>query len=68
MPIFLSCQQKKDEGSMEDFNEGLKVFDKEGNGFIDSAELRYVLTSLGKYKKGESKYCSPNFISFIRNC
>ena len=48
LPIFLSCQQKKEEGTMEDFVEGLKVFDKEGNGFINSAELRHVLTSLGK--------------------
>lgn len=49
LPIFLSCQQKKEEGSMEDFIEGLKVFDKEGNGFINSAELRHVLTSLGEW-------------------
>lgn len=48
LPIFLSCQQKKDTGSMEDFIEGLRVFDKDGNGFINSAELRHVLTSLGK--------------------
>ena len=48
LPIYLSCQAKKEQGSMEDFIEGLKVFDKEGNGFINSAELRHVLTSLGK--------------------
>ena len=48
LPIFLSCQQKKESGSMEDFIEGLRVFDKDGNGFINSAELRHVLTSLGE--------------------
>ena len=48
LPIFLSCQGKKEQGTMEDFIEGLRVFDKDGNGFINSAELRHVLTSLGK--------------------
>ena len=47
LPIYLSARQKKDQGSMEDFIEGLKVFDKESNGLINSAELRHVLTSLG---------------------
>ena len=47
LPCFLSCSQKKEQGSMEDFIEGLRVFDKDGNGFINSAELRHVLTSLG---------------------
>ena len=50
LPIFLSLSQQKSQGSMEDFIEGLKVFDKDGNGFINSAELRHVLTSLGKRK------------------
>ena len=49
LPCFLSCSQKKEQGSMEDFIEGLRVFDKDGNGFINSAELRHVLTSLGKF-------------------
>jgi myosin light chain 6 len=48
LPIYNSVSGKKEQGSMEDFIEGLKVFDKEGNGFINSAELRHVLTSLGE--------------------
>ncbi len=48
LPLFNSQKQKKEQGSIEDFIEGLKVFDKEGNGYINSAELRHVLTSLGK--------------------
>jgi len=48
LPIYLSFRSKKQEGSMEDFIEGLRVFDKDGNGTINSAELRHVLTSLGK--------------------
>ncbi|WAR05259.1 MLC2-like protein [Mya arenaria] len=33
--------------SAEDFTEGFKMFDKEQNGFISSAELRHILTCLG---------------------
>lgn len=50
LPIYLSVNSKREQGSMEDFIEGLKVFDKDGNGFINSAELRHVLTSLGVLK------------------
>ena len=48
LPLYLSARQKKDRGPLEDFVEGLKVFDKENNGLINSAELRHVLTSLGE--------------------
>ena len=33
---------------MEDCTDSLCVFDKDGNGFINSAELCHVLTSLGE--------------------
>ena len=38
-----------DVGTTEDFLEALKVFDKEGQGIMSGAELRHVLTSLGKH-------------------
>ena len=34
--------------TVEDFIEGMRHFDKDGNGFISSAELRHMLTSLGE--------------------
>jgi len=39
---------KKDTGMREDYIEGLKVFDKTGDGFISLSELQSVLCSLGE--------------------
>ena len=45
LPILQSVSSKKITDTVEDFVEGLRHFDKDGNGFITSAELRHLLTS-----------------------
>lgn len=53
LPIFNSVSQKKVEGSEQTYIEGLRVFDKDGNGTMSAAELRHVLTSLGEKLSGD---------------
>jgi len=49
-PEFISMMQKrmKHTDNDEQIREAFKVFDKSGTGFIEVAELRHVLTTLGE--------------------
>ncbi|KAF7278550.1 myosin light chain cytoplasmic isoform X1 [Rhynchophorus ferrugineus] len=48
LPIYQQISKTRTADTAEDFIEGLRHFDKDGNGFISAAELRHLLTTLGE--------------------
>jgi len=48
LPILQTISKNKSTDTADDFIEGLRHFDKDGSGYISSAELRHLLTTLGE--------------------
>lgn len=47
LPILQTISRNKEPNRPDEFIEGFRMFDKEQNGYITSAELRHILTCLG---------------------
>jgi len=48
LPMLQAVSSKQNTDTVDDFIEGLRHFDKEGNGRISAAELRHLLVGLGE--------------------
>ncbi|KAL3315273.1 hypothetical protein Ciccas_006091 [Cichlidogyrus casuarinus] len=48
LPVYQEILKEKEGGTFADFMEAFKTFDREGQGFISSAEMRHVLTGYGE--------------------
>jgi len=77
LPILQTISRQSSGDTADDFIEGLRHFDKDGNGYISSAELRHLLTHLGEKLSDdeveqlltgqEDSQGNVNYEEFVRN-
>ena len=48
IPLYHTQSKKKSSVGFEAFSEGFRIFDRENNGMVSVAEVRHLLTSLGR--------------------
>jgi myosin light chain 6 len=63
LPIYQAISKSRSSDTADDFIEGLRHFDKDGNGFISSAELRHLLSTLGELSEME-----PHILKLLTSC
>lgn len=63
LPIHETIMNTLEQGTFADYMEAFKTFDREGQGYISGAELRHLLSSLGKHL-----FSSRLFFVLISNC
>jgi len=64
----MMARKMKETDSEDELREAFKVFDKDGNGFISSAELRHVMRNLGeKLTEYERKKTDLDKLDFCIN-
>jgi Ca2+-binding protein (EF-Hand superfamily) len=57
LPIYQAISKSRSSDTADDFIEGLRHFDKDGSGFISSAELRHLLSTLGEFTEILASCC-----------